>query len=1027
MARALAQVPATVPAEHKQVLQSWADVIRSGEIKKQNETSYDSVFIQQIMIGVLGYKDFSPGGYCTLKKNLPVGGGNVDIALGKFSKSETVITAPFELKGAKTWNLDAIMPGRHKSPVQQAWEYAMDAPGARWVLVSNYLEIRLYAVGYGRANYESFDLSTLTDPVVYRRFMLLLSAENLLGTYTLELLEASEQVGKEITNKLYDDYRRLREMLITSLKANNPNVSELNIISYAQTLLDRILFVAFAQNRELLPKETLKKTCETQNPYHPVPIWENFKGLFRAIDKGSPPLNIPGYNGGLFAYDEGIDSLQLSDTICKEFKKLGDYDFESDVSVNILGHIFEQSVTDLEEIKARATGDIKNLGEKTSKRKKDGIFYTPPYITRYIVEQAVGSWLNARKEEIGFDGLPELTDADYATIQINKRSGTVAYNKKIALHVKAWEAYQESLSNIKVLDPACGSGAFLNEVFDYLYREGQLVNNQLNVFNAGQEKLFRWETHILANNIYGVDINHESVEITKLSLWLKTANRSERLTYLEDNIKCGNSLIDDPAIAGSLAFKWEDEFSEIISAGGFDVVIGNPPYGGIELISWDYRRWYETNYKTASGRFDLYSLFIEKGSQLHKKNGYLGYIIPNKYLWNVQFSKSRAFLLEASSIDVASIGEKVFSDAQVESIIIVCKPANHTKTYSYKKLNGSIETKHFCVEASSIMLGDQYTFLTNFSDSDAILEKLDRASYRLSDIADLKDGIVAGKIKDILFIDFPIDEDSKPLLFGKDIDRFFTGKAAKYVNYKPNQMMDEEIKRQQGKRPGLWLREQRIFEREKILTRFVASKIIATIDNCNNYYSHTLHSISIKSENFANLYVLCLLNSKLYEYYYRAKNTESGKLFPQVRIAFLKTLPIFEADIDTQKEFIKKAEIMLAKNNELHKQSDKFIALLRSEFGLEKLSGNLEQWYTLDFSAFMAELVKKKITLSLAQKTEWMEYFNQQKAAANALKATIDATDREIDQMAYTLYGLTSDEIAIIERQSIPQLSEQPV
>ena len=135
------------------------------------------------------------------------------------------------------------------------------------------------------------------------------------------------------------------------------------------------------------------------------------------------------------------------------------------------------------------------------------------------------------------------------------------------------------LSNIKVLDPACGSGAFLNEVFDYLYYEGQIVNNKLTTFNDGQIQLFRWDTHIISNNIYGVDINRESVEITKLSLWLKTANPDEKLTYLDDNIKCGNSLIDDSDVAGDKAFNWKQEFPDIMAAGGFDVVVGNPPYG----------------------------------------------------------------------------------------------------------------------------------------------------------------------------------------------------------------------------------------------------------------------------------------------------------------------------------------------------------------------------------------------------------------------------------------------------------------
>ena len=216
-----------IPAKHLETLSAWAESIKTERIFKENETTLDGVFIANLLVGVLGYTDFTHEGSCTLKKNLPIGKGNVDVALGRFADSEITVIAPFELKGAKTKDLDAIMPGRHKSPVQQAWEYAMDAPGAKWVLVSNYLEIRLYAVGYGRQDYERFDVATLTQPEEYHRFMLFLSAENLLGGRTLALLKESDKVGKDITNQLYRDYRNLRERLILTLKADNPKVPEL--------------------------------------------------------------------------------------------------------------------------------------------------------------------------------------------------------------------------------------------------------------------------------------------------------------------------------------------------------------------------------------------------------------------------------------------------------------------------------------------------------------------------------------------------------------------------------------------------------------------------------------------------------------------------------------------------------------------------------------------------------------------------------------------------------------------------------
>ena len=204
--------------------------------------------------------------------------------------------------------------------------------------------------------------------------------------------------------------------------------------------------------------------------------------------------------------------------------------------------------------------------KKNGKRKKEGIFYTPEYITRYIVKESIGGWLDDRKKELGFYELPELSAEDYQSIKLIRKkisgsfANTLKYNNKVEKHLAFWEAYKEKLRNIKVLDPACGSGAFLNQAFDFLYNEGQFVNDKLSALRLGQREIFELDKHILTNNIFGVDLNAESVEITKLSLWLKTANKGKELTALDDDLKCGNSLIDNPAIAGDKAFNWFLEF-----------------------------------------------------------------------------------------------------------------------------------------------------------------------------------------------------------------------------------------------------------------------------------------------------------------------------------------------------------------------------------------------------------------------------------------------------------------------------------
>jgi len=314
----------------------------------------------------------------------------------------------------------------------------------------------------------------------------------------------------------------------------------------------------------------------------------------------------------------------------------------------------------------------------TNKRKKEGIYYTPPHVTRYIVEQAVGGWLADRKEEIGFSKLPQLTEADYASIVVPKKgkgARHVRYNKNIEAHINAWEAYDKVVQGIKVVDPACGSGAFLNEVFDYLYREGQSINSQLTILRGGQLHLFRWDTHILSENRFGVDVNPESVEITKLSLWLKTANRSEKLTYLDDNIKCGNSLVDDPLVVGSAAFDWPKQFGKIASNHKFDVVVGNPPYVLSRDNTLDQLKAYaRQHYSLYSDKINLYLLFIEQSLNLVRDDGYMSFIVPNSFLGIESATKCREHLVRMTELrSVVNILGSTFKGVSVEATVFCAR------------------------------------------------------------------------------------------------------------------------------------------------------------------------------------------------------------------------------------------------------------------------------------------------------------------------------------------------------------------
>ena len=382
------------------------------------------------------------------------------------------------------------------------------------------------------------------------------------------------------------------------------------------------------------------------------------------------------YNGGLFKYDLLLDEkLHVPDLICTQLKQLTRFDFDTEVSVNILGHIFEQSVTDLEELKSIAAGEV--YDQKTGKRKKEGVFYTPAFITQYIVGVGLGGYLRRKEQELR---------NHFQLEQIPDRSTNI----KRETEIKFWEAYRDDvLLKTRVIDPACGSGAFLIAAFDYLNREYERVNEALAALEyarqtkgkgssgiLGQRSLFDLNKTILNENLYGVDLSPEAVEITKLSLWLKTAEQGKALTYLDDNIKVGNSIISDQGVAIH-AFNWEAEFSEVFLDGldgGFDVVIGNPPYVRQSFLS-PYKTYLQENYDSYDGYADLYTYFYEKGLRILKQDGILSYIVTNKWLRARYGEPLRRFFSQTSIVEqIIDFGHApIFKEADTFPCIVVAR------------------------------------------------------------------------------------------------------------------------------------------------------------------------------------------------------------------------------------------------------------------------------------------------------------------------------------------------------------------
>ena len=995
--------------EKREVLNNWINSLEKGILAKSKEEEFQGEFLNDIFSLILGAVNKSSGKdewNLQRETKTKIDGQKADGVIGFFDINEKDdVRAVIELKGP-TISLDQRQKrsGDTRTPVEQAFNYAPKyGKNCQWVIVSNYKEIRLYRSN-DMTEYEVFFLENLKDDLEFQKFIYILSFEALVGTANkkAKALELSEEYQKnqiEIEKKFYNEYRNIRLHIFENMKENNPETDENTLLEKVQKLLDRFLFICFCEDKGLLEKDFFNTILKKGKDFGS--IFDIFKVFCNWINLGNPKENISHFNGGLFKNDDVLNSLNIDDKVFEELKKISDYDFDSDLNVNILGHIFEQSISDIEELKKSISGE--EFDQKKSKRKKDGIFYTPQYITKYIVENSIKNWLDDKRKELGEDDLPKLNEKDYI-FDIAKKNYTKNYRK----HIEFWQQYREAVRNIKIIDPACGSGAFLITAFEFLLNYNKYLDEK--IFDlVGTSDLFSDRTkEILQNNIFGVDLNRESVEITKLSLWLKTADKNKTLASLENNIKCGNSLIDNPEIAGNLAFNWEKEFPKIFANGGFDIVVGNPPYVSAEYISEIEKTFYEKNYYSAYGRQNLYIIFYEKAINLLKENGNLGFITPYTILKNMYYKEIREYILKNTSIlEIIDFkGITVFQDAGVDSIILLLKKEKRIE-YDIKYINNikAFETQVYDINFfKSSQITEKDDLSIQFSKNEKLLNKIldHKDNLKLKEIIDFKQGIITGGNKNFLVSEKLAN--CKKVLTGTDFNRYKLFDFNQYIIYDIEKLH----------RP----RKREIFEsKEKILLRQTGAFPICMLDTNQYFTLDTVHNGILKQENFNIKYILSLLNSKFIKFIYENLINESGKIFAQVKIIYIDELPIKNIPLEKQQPFIEKADKMLSLNRELQDLSQKFQRMLLRKFDLEKLSTKLQEWHLLDFSDFIKELKRLKVKLSLSQESEWEEYFLEEKSKAIAVDSEIKNTDKEIDSMVYKLYDLTDEEIKIIEEE----------
>ncbi|WP_298954582.1 N-6 DNA methylase [uncultured Nonlabens sp.] len=1077
---------------YKQFANYFLDPKIQENIKVAKEEQYQATFLTELFVKIFGYTLFPDKNHnlVTEQKNE----GNSRKADGAILKGDAV-TAVIELKGTKTKDLESIR--------KQAFDYKNFNTGCNYVITSNFEKLRFYIDD--ASNFEEFDLFSLSR----KRFELLylcINKEQLLQHTPKSIKEESLVEEEKITKSFYKDYSLFKRELWKDLAKNNVKSLKLlaaqhrsveneivdglvteadddltrleknvkrTLFKKSQKLIDRFLFIFFAEDRGLLqPNYTLKSIEEWETVRKlgvEESLYDRFKKHFNYLDQGRKKTDgvseIFAYNGGLFKPDTILDHIIISDDLLlKHTKKIAAYDFESQVDVNILGHIFENSLNEIESVNAEIDGA--DFDKQTSKRKKDGVFYTPKYITKYIVDNTVGKLCEEKKTELGFD------ESEYYRGRKNRNKSTLENLVKIL------DDYREWLLQLTICDPACGSGAFLNQALDFLITEHNYIDELKSKLLGGSIALSDIENTILENNIYGVDLNEESVEIAKLSLWLRTAQPRRKLNDLSSNIKCGNSLIDVKAVAGDKAFKWEEEFPQVFAKGGFDVVIGNPPYVDIKALDQIIVKELFKKYKTAENRINLYSIFIERGFDLIKSRGYLSFINPNSILINSSYTKIRSLLIDHMSL-IVKLPDGVFKDAIVETIIFEFRKDNIDPTIDtivYSK-NEAIEF----VDNNLIRKIDREIWKENESINYNIfvskqqletLRKIEKNQNLLGDLADFTLGITPydkyrGHSKELIknrefHSRTAINHNYKPLISGSNISRYLVTEDIKeYIYY------------------GEWLgaaREERFFTEPRIIVRQIVSgnppRIYAGFSESDLYFTQIGFSIIPNNEVLDIKILLAILNSTLINFYHKFSFLDLEKeLFQKILIANCKKFPLpdFYPSLIKTRLISKTNEIIeltSSENSKINKFIDYLVSLTTSN-----LTRKLQNWHELAFGDFIKELnkaikaenrrLKKEAaanvssikdvsssavenesasrtknsldcarldnenkvrssaveipTLTKKDEFEWMELFEEKKKEVQELQSQINQTEKEIDQMVYELYGLSDEEIAIVE------------
>jgi type I restriction-modification system DNA methylase subunit/REP element-mobilizing transposase RayT len=1234
-------------------------------IRASKEEQYQEGFFRDLFVEVLGYtlnpnQDFNlTTEYKNVKDSKKADGA---IVISSFSTRGHAplqkIKAVIELKGTSTTDLDKIEA--------QAFGYKNNQPECTYVIISNFEKLRFYIDN--AIEYIEFNLFTLTEKE-FELLWICLSYESIAADLPKKIKNASLSEEDTITKKLYKDYSLFKRELHQNLVALNPNLDALLLFKKSQKLLDRFLFLFFAEDRHLLPPNSVRAILNQWNELKDMdayaPLYNRFKMYFVYLNSGHKGKyhDVFAYNGGLFKLDDVLDAVIIDDELLyRHTLKLSEYDFASEVDVNILGHIFENSLNELDEINAQLSGE--KVDKNTTKRKKDGVFYTPKFTTKYIVDNTVGKLCSEKRTELG------INEEDYT---LNVKEGKLSKVEIKALNesrkplLEKLTAYREWLLHITICDPACGSGAFLVEALDFLIREHRFIDELQAKLFGDALVLSDVEKSILENNLFGVDINEESVEIAKLSLWLRTAQPNRKLNDLNNNIKCGNSLIDNPAVAGEKAFNWQVEFPQVfrrkekkawhvttathnsrysqrmfdnyvklgepvwlsgkeevivtktiaeivendklnvlaynvcgdhlhialvcdekelssivgkiksMSAravnvamgrttrghaplsdtsssvspssstgrgergetqtalwtqkfgckeitsdeqlqntinyirnnrvkhglpelstegtstegasnkgacplvfplvgsplgspldfprtvsplvafrteykGGFDVVIGNPPYVQLQTMGEMSEILKSCGFETYEKGADLYCLFTERGYKLLKKGGIQSFIMPNKWMLVAYGKPLRKFLSGTGLQQILNFGDiQFFQEATTYVCIFVTQKINKPEKVKVLSLNQKTYNGDFLSEVQN----NTYDYPSdNFSDSEWSIQpyedavKLNKMKLNGTELKNLAVSIYRGILtgyNDAFYIneatkqqliasDPKSEEIIKPMVRGRDITAYEITDFEYLIGTFPALKLDIDdypaikehllsfgfdrlnqtgVNGARKKTSGKWFETQdsigyyKEFAKPKIIYPNMTSVFPFMYDESGMLGNQKCFILTALDSSVSLLYLTAVFNSSLSKLWiwYNCPELQGGTR--EISKVYFEHFPVPQANAEQISLLEQFARDRIAFNNELQPIVGKFQRMLQRKFDLEELPGKLQNWYSLTYKEFVAELGKKKVKLTLPQEAEWEDYFTAEQTKVLEIKKQIDTTDKKIDMLVYELYGLT--------------------